>query len=68
MSSLHRLLAEKLVLSRPGRLSAAPIPGVLLERIAIRDREYERNMDRGYLEALNVAYADFYRDYTGPRF
>jgi deoxyguanosine kinase len=33
---------------------------VLMQRIAMRDRPYERNMDPGYIEELNQAYHSFY--------
>lgn len=33
---------------------------VLMERIAFRDRLYERNMERDYIDRLNFAYEDFY--------
>jgi deoxyguanosine kinase len=33
---------------------------VLMQRIAMRDRPYERNMDWGYIDRLNEAYDDFY--------
>ena len=36
---------------------------VLLERIARRGIEYERQIDRNYLERLNEAYARFFHDY-----
>jgi deoxyguanosine kinase len=63
--SVHQALAEKL-----------PVPDlilylqaetdVLMQRIAHRDRPYERNMDRGYIHNLNQAYEDFFSDqYTG---
>jgi len=31
-----------------------------MQRIALRDRSYERNMERGYIEELNMAYEDFF--------
>ncbi len=37
---------------------------VLMERIAIRDRPYERDMDRDYIEALNRAYEGFFAAYS----
>jgi len=37
---------------------------VLMERIAIRDRSYERDMDRDYIEALNRAYEGFFAAYS----
>ncbi len=36
----------------------------LLERIAIRGKAYEREMDRKYLEDLNAAYTHFFFHYT----
>lgn len=36
---------------------------VLMQRIAARDRPYERNMDRSYIEALNQAYTGFFAAY-----
>jgi deoxyadenosine/deoxycytidine kinase len=40
----------------------APVD-VLMERIARRGIEYERQIDRNYLERLNEAYARFFHDY-----
>ncbi|MBN1231172.1 MAG: deoxynucleoside kinase [Anaerolineales bacterium] len=37
---------------------------VLMQRIAMRDRTYERNMDSGYIELLNQSYNDFFNDYN----
>lgn len=36
----------------------------LMRRIAFRDRSYERQMDRDYIEALRRAYDSFFADYT----
>ena len=33
---------------------------VLMQRIAFRDRSYERNMERDYIDQLNRAYEDFF--------
>jgi deoxyadenosine/deoxycytidine kinase len=33
---------------------------VLMQRIALRDRPYERNMEREYIDQLNRAYEDFF--------
>lgn len=33
---------------------------IAMQRIAMRDRPYERNMDRAYIEALNSAYESFF--------
>ena len=35
---------------------------VLMQRIALRDRSYERNMEREYIDVLNRAYEDFYSE------
>jgi len=35
---------------------------VLMQRIASRDRTYERNMERAYIEQLNMAYENFFGD------
>lgn len=37
----------------------------LMARIAMRDRPYERDMDRTYIEALRVAYDRFFQEYSG---
>lgn len=40
---------------------------VLMKRITIRDRSYERDMDRDYIDQLNQAYERFFADYqTSP--
>jgi deoxyguanosine kinase len=56
---VHEALAEKI-----------PMPDLivylqagtdtLMQRIAMRDRTYERNMERGYIEELSRAYDDFF--------
>jgi deoxyguanosine kinase len=38
---------------------------LLLERIAKRGREFERNIDPNYLKTLNVHYEDYFRTYSG---
>lgn len=56
---VHEALAEKM---------AAPAlvvylrasTDILLQRITMRDRPYERNMEPGYIQELNQAYDDFY--------
>lgn len=35
---------------------------VLMQRIALRDRPYERNMERSYIDELNKAYDEFFID------
>ena len=37
---------------------------VLMARIATRDRAYERNMDRSYINRLRQAYARYFSDYA----
>jgi deoxyguanosine kinase len=40
---------------------------ILMQRIAMRDRSYERNMESSYIEQLNQAYDDHFRHhYQGP--
>jgi deoxyguanosine kinase len=56
---VHEALAEKIV--PPDLLVYLRASSdVLIKRIATRDRSYERNMDRGYIEQLNQAYEDFF--------
>ena len=38
---------------------------VAMQRIATRDRSYERNMEVSYIEGLNVAYEDFFNQNDG---
>jgi len=59
--SVHNALAEKLPLPDLIVYLQAETQ-VLMQRIAHRDRPYERNMDRGYIESLNTAYDVFYTD------
>ncbi len=41
---------------------------VLMQRIALRDRPYERDMQRAYIDELNHAYDAFFGEgYRGPR-
>lgn len=35
---------------------------ILMQRIALRDRPYERDMDRGYIDLLNHTYDQYYLD------
>ena len=59
--SVHNALAEKLPLPDLIVYLQAETP-VLMQRIAHRDRPYERNMDQSYIENLNQAYDEFYSD------
>lgn len=38
---------------------------VLMNRIAFRDRSYERTMSRQYIDDLRIAYERFFADYSG---
>jgi deoxyguanosine kinase len=56
---VHEALAEKI--SRPDLLVyLRASTDTLMQRIAMRDRSYERNMERGYIEELNHAYEQFF--------
>lgn len=59
---VHEALAEKI--PRPQLIVYLRADtDVLMERIATRDRPYERNMERDYIAGLNEAYEDFFDDY-----
>ncbi len=56
---VHEALAEKITL--PNLLVyLRASTDVLMGRIALRDRSYERNMERGYIELLNQTYEEFF--------
>ncbi|MEW6092713.1 MAG: deoxynucleoside kinase [Chloroflexota bacterium] len=56
---VHEALAEKIAL--PDLLVyLRASTDTLMQRIATRDRSYERNMERGYIEMLNQTYDDFF--------
>ncbi len=57
--SVHSALAEKLVVPDLIVYLRAETD-VLMQRIAHRDRPYERNMERDYIDSLNHAYDDFF--------
>lgn len=60
---VHAILAENV--PRPDLLVYLRADtDVLMERIAIRDRSYERGMDRDYIENLRRAYERFFADYA----
>jgi deoxyguanosine kinase len=64
---VHEALAEKIPLPDMIVYLRADTD-VLMQRIAHRDRPYERNMERGYIAQLNEAYDDFFGDHhIGPR-
>jgi deoxyguanosine kinase len=63
--SVHNALAEKLPLPDLIVYLQAETD-VLMQRIAHRDRPYERNMDQSYIESLNHAYDAFFSEgHTG---
>ncbi len=63
-AKVHQALAEKIV---PPDLLVYLRAGtdVLMQRIALRDRPYERSMERGYIDELNHAYDDFFLEEDG---
>ncbi len=62
---VHEALAEKIPM--PDLLVyLRASTDTLMQRIAMRDRTYERNMERGYIDELNQAYEDFFsKPYDG---
>src|SRR5512136_2937983 len=63
---VHEALAEKII---PPDLIIylRASTEVLMQRIASRDRPYERNMESAYIEELNQAYEAFFADHQGRR-
>ncbi len=62
---VHEALAEKIPLPDLIVYLRADTD-VLMQRIALRDRPYERNMERGYIHQLNLAYEEFFsKPYDG---
>ena len=63
---LHEALAEKIP---PPDLVVYLFAStdVLMNRIALRDRPYERNMERAYIQQLSDAYEHFFNDSRGGR-
>ena len=64
--NIHAALAEKI--PKPDLIVYLKADtDVLMDRIAMRDRPYERNMDRNYIDQLNHTYTDYFADYrTSP--
>ena len=56
---VHEALAEKMA-SPALVVYLRAETTTLLQRITMRDRPYERNMEPGYIQELNLAYDDFY--------
>jgi deoxyguanosine kinase len=62
---VHEALAEKIA-SPDLIVYLKASTDVLMQRIAHRDRPYERDMERAYIDQLNYAYDDFFGDgYNG---
>jgi len=59
---VHAIMAEKIPLPDLIVYLKADTDA-LMKRIAFRDRTYEREMDRDYLEAVRIAYERFFADY-----
>jgi deoxyguanosine kinase len=59
---VHAIMAEKIPLPDLIVYLKADVD-TLMKRIAFRDRTYEREMDRDYLEAVRMAYERFFADY-----
>ena len=59
---VHDALAEKII--KPDLiLYLRASTETLMQRIAFRDRPYERNMEQGYIHQLNEAYEGFFGDH-----
>lgn len=58
---VHEALAEKIVLPDLIVYLRADTD-ILMRRIELRDRPYERNMERAYIDELNRAYEQFFSD------
>lgn len=59
---VHAILAEKIITPNLIVYLRANTD-VLMERIAFRDRPYERAMDRDYIESVRAAYERFFAHY-----
>jgi deoxyguanosine kinase len=56
---VHEALAEKII--RPDLLVYLQAStDTLMQRIALRDRPYERQMERSYIHELNIAYDEYF--------
>lgn len=60
--NVHDALAEKIPLPELVVYLSADTP-TLMQRIALRDRPYERQMEEAYIATLNEAYEDFFESY-----
>lgn len=61
-NELYRILSQKIIAPDLICLLQASTD-TLMERIAFRDRPYERNMDRDYIHRLKVAYDELFSHY-----
>jgi deoxyguanosine kinase len=60
--NVHDALAEKIPLPDLIVYLRADTD-VLMQRIALRDRQYERNMEHNYIDQVNQGYEDFFENY-----
>jgi deoxyguanosine kinase len=60
--NVHDALAEKIPLPDLIVYLRADTD-VLMQRIALRDRQYERNMQHNYIDQVNQGYEDFFENY-----
>jgi deoxyguanosine kinase len=58
---VHQALAEKII-GPDLILYLRARTDTLMQRISLRDRPYERNMERDYIQQLNVAYDSFFAE------
>jgi deoxyguanosine kinase len=63
---VHEALAEKIPLPDLTVYLSASVD-TLMARIALRDRPYERAMERNYIAELAAAYDDFFAQTSGPK-
>ena len=63
---VHEALAEKIPLPDLTVYLSASVD-TLMARIALRDRPYERSMERAYIAELAGAYDDFFAQTEGPK-
>jgi len=62
-TDVHEALAERIV--RPDLTVFLKVDtDTAMQRIALRDRSYERNMERSYIDSLNHAYETFFSKQT----
>ena len=59
---VHEALAEKIPAPRPDSVPARFSTATLMQRIAMRDRPYERQMEADYIDQVNRAYDKAFLD------